>query len=185
MTRFNNKLNGKRARHSRRGFSLIEISVATTLVVMLAMLLSAAWTMLGKPMIQTVALCTIAQEADVALAYLASDLGGCPPAAAAGDKKSSQFVAWSVPNDNEFLLCFDSATDPNGLADWAAPDHVISYQILNNALVRYDDATGESSVVAQDVQRMNVEIVDDVLQLTLTFNRRDVTQTYNLVAGKP
>jgi prepilin-type N-terminal cleavage/methylation domain-containing protein len=170
---------------SRRGFSLIEISVATTLVVMLAMLLSAAWTMLGKPMIQTVALCTIAQEADIALTYLSSDLGGCPPTGPAGDKKSSQFVAWSVPNDNELLLCFDSPTDPNGLAEWAAPDHIIGYQLLNNALVRYDDATGESTVIAQDVQSMNVEIVDDVLQLTLTFKRRDVTQTYNLVAGKP
>jgi prepilin-type N-terminal cleavage/methylation domain-containing protein len=170
---------------SRRGFSLIEISIATTLVVMLAMLLSAAWTMLGKPMIQTVALCTIAQEADVALAYLSSDLGGCPPNGPAGDKTAGQLVAWSVPSDNEFVLCFDSPTDPNGLADWAAPDHIIGYQILNNALVRYDDATGESTVIAKDVLSMYVELVDDALTLSLTFNRRDVTQTYNLIAGKP
>ncbi len=97
---------------------MVEVSISTGLVVMLSMLLSNAWIALGRPLLQTAGRCRIAQEADLAIACLTLDLGGCLPEGGGGVKLASQFVGWSYPGNTELMLCFDSGTDPNGVADW-------------------------------------------------------------------
>ncbi|HWA98135.1 MAG TPA: hypothetical protein VG713_06565 [Pirellulales bacterium] len=159
--------------------------MATTLIVMLAVLLSNAWLWLGRPMVQTVHRCRIAQEADIALAYLTSDLGGCPAESYAGYKLAGQFVGWTAPGNGEFLLCFDSTDNPNGLADWGAPDQVIMYQLVGNALVRWNQTNGNETVVAQNVESLIAETSGDTLELILTFACQGITQTYTLVAQRP
>jgi type II secretory pathway component PulJ len=174
-----------RSRAARRGFSLVEISVATGLLVMLSILLSNIWLLMGRPMLQTIYLCRIAQEADVALAYLSTDLGACPPDSATGTKLAGQFVGWVAPSETEFMLCFDSSSDPNGLPEWNTPDQVIGYSLVDGTLVRYNASTGDESAVARDVQAFDVQIDGDTLELTITFAHRGVSRTYSLIAGKP
>jgi len=164
---------------------LIEVTISTTLVVMLSMLLSNAWTGLGRPLLKNAARCRIAQEADLALACLARDLGGTLPEGASGGKPSSQFVGWTHPGGNDLLLCFDSKSTPNGVADWAAPDTVIFYSVVANALVRSNELTGTDYVAAQNLESLNIQDLGGDLQITLAFAYRGVSLTYTLVAKKP
>jgi hypothetical protein len=116
---------------------------------------------------------------------LASDLGGCLPEGSTGVKQASQFVGWSAPTESAFWLCFDSATTPNGLADWAAPDQVVVYQVSNGALLRWNQMTGDEIVVAQNVASLDVQGAGTTLELTLSLAHQGVTQTYTLIAEQP
>lgn len=170
---------------NRRGFSLVEVTVSTCLVVILTTLLSNAWSWLGRPLVQSTARCRIAQEADLALACLSRDLGGCLPEGSTGQQGANQFVGWTWPGNVELMLCFDSNTAPNALPEWAAPDTVVVYQLVNGALVRSNLANGVEYVAARNVDSFFVEGVGADLQITLTFAYRGITTTYTMIAKSP
>jgi prepilin-type N-terminal cleavage/methylation domain-containing protein len=169
----------------RRGFSLVEVMVSTGLVVMLSVLLSNAWTWLGRPLLQTAARCSIAREADLALDCLARDLGGSLPESISGVLMADQFVGWAYPDGNALQLCFDSSSNPNGVADWAVPDTVILYQVTGNSLIRSNQLTGVDYVVAQNVASLNVQDPSGDLEIVLSFAYRGVSLSYTLVAKHP
>ncbi len=171
--------------HSRRGFSLVEVSVSTFLVVLLTTLLSNAWIWLGRPLVQSAGRCRIAQEADLALACLSRDLGGCLPEGTTGLQGANQFVGWTCPGGVELMLCFDSSTAPNGLPDWAGPDTVVVYQLANGALVRSNLSTGVDYVAAQNVDSLSVATVGTDMEITLTFAYRGSTAAYTMIAKSP
>jgi hypothetical protein len=178
-----NKIHCRR-RH-RRAFSMVEVTISTGLVVMLSMLLSNAWIGLGRPLLQNAARCHIAQEADLALACLSLDLGGCLPEGTAGVKLANQFVGWTYPDNAELMLCFDSATDPNSVADWGLPDTVVVYAVVGNTLVRSNQATGVEYVAAQNVSGLTVEDQSGDLRILLSFSYRGISQTYTMIAKRP
>jgi prepilin-type N-terminal cleavage/methylation domain-containing protein len=62
---------------SRKGFTIIEMSVATGLMALLALVLSFGWQSLGRATVDLIARTQIAQEMDFAAAMLSRDLGGC------------------------------------------------------------------------------------------------------------
>lgn len=172
-------------RRSRRGLSLVEVSVSTGLVVLLSMLVSNAWIGLGRPLLRTAERCRIAQEADLALASLARDLGGALPEGSSGGKAAGQFVGWLHPAGAALLLCFDSPTSPNGSPDWGLPDTVVSYEVIGTSLVRTNQATGVEFVAAENVESLIVQDAGTDFQITLTFEYRGTQQSYNLIAKKP
>jgi prepilin-type N-terminal cleavage/methylation domain-containing protein len=60
-----------------RGFTIIEMSVATGLMALLALVLSFGWQSLGRATVDLIARTQIAQEMDFTVAALSHDLGGC------------------------------------------------------------------------------------------------------------
>ncbi len=174
-------------RAGRRGFSVIEFSVASGMLVALAMLLMNAWTGLARPFFETIFQCRLALEADLALAALARDLGGSlsDTAGRDGSKASYQFVGWTTPGGSQLWLCFDEATNPDGIADWGPPDTVISYEVVSNTLVRSNQNAGTSFVVANDVSSLELQNQGGAVQITLTFQYRDVSNSYTLIANSP
>jgi type II secretory pathway component PulJ len=179
--------NVKFRRSGRRGFSLVEVSVASGLLVALTMLLAEAWSGMARPLLQTAFRCRLNQEADLALAALARDLGGSlsDNAGRLGSKLSSQFVGWTEPAGTQLWLCFDGGTSPNGLPDWAPPDTVISYEVVANSLVRADQTGSGAFVVARYVSDMQLRDLGTELQIAISFQYRDISQTYTLVAKRP
>ena len=107
------------------------------------------------------------------------------PEEGAGGKTSGLFVGWAHPGGVELLICFDSNTAPNGLADWVPPDVVVEYLLFNNSLVCINQATGDEYVAAQNVSGLDVQDLGGELQITLTFAYRGVFQTYTLLAKTP
>jgi prepilin-type N-terminal cleavage/methylation domain-containing protein len=170
-----------------RGFTLIEVSIVSILMAMLALLLAETWSGLGRPLVETAARSRLTQEANLALAALARDLGGClsDNAGRAGRKSVYAFVGRMQPGGTQLWLCFDGGANPNGTADWAAPDTVISYEVDNARLVRLNQTAGTSFVVAQNVGSFLVENLGSECQITVTFVYRNYSQTYQLIAQDP
>ena len=64
------------ARYRRKGFSVIEMSVATGLLALLSLIISESWHGLGKATVDLIVRAQIAQEMDFVAAALSRDLGG-------------------------------------------------------------------------------------------------------------
>jgi type II secretory pathway pseudopilin PulG len=61
----------------RNAFTMIEMSVATGMMALLALLVSYSWQSLGKATVNLIARVQITQEMDFAVAAISHDLGGC------------------------------------------------------------------------------------------------------------
>jgi prepilin-type N-terminal cleavage/methylation domain-containing protein len=170
-----------------RGFTLVEVTVVSGLMAVLALLLSAVWAGFGRPATETIARCRVAQEMNLAVDSLARDLAGslAGNAGRVGRKRDSQFVGWMLPGNSQLWLCFDGGTAPNGIADWAPPDSVIVYMVEGNALVRWDQTANTSFTVARQIDSMQLGMQGDELQIQLTFSYRNVTRTCTLLARTP
>jgi prepilin-type N-terminal cleavage/methylation domain-containing protein len=168
----------------RRGFTLVEVLAVSTLMAFLAVLVSAAWSTLGRPTVDMIARGRIAQEANLAAASFCRDLAGSLADAGGrlGTKVQGRYVGRLIPGGTQLWLCFDGGPSPNGLADWGPPDAVIVYEVIANQLIRSDQSTNTSYVVAQYVSAMQVQDLGDRVEIQLTFTYRNVTQTYSVIA---
>jgi prepilin-type N-terminal cleavage/methylation domain-containing protein len=169
------------------GFTLVEVLIVSVLMAFLAMLLAETWSGLGRPFVEMSVRSRLASEASHARAALARDLGGCLSnnAGRIGGKLDAAFVGRLQPGGSQLWLCFDGGATPNGTADWAAPDTVISYEVDGTALVRRDQTAGTSFIVAQNVGSFIVEDLGAECQITLTFVYRNTSQTYLMIAQNP
>jgi type II secretory pathway component PulJ len=172
----------------RHGSTLLEVMLVSILMSLLVILVSEVWAAFGRPAADIVARCQVAQEARLAAASLADDLGGCLANGEGrlGDKRSYQFVGRLQPANSQLWLCFDGGSNPNGIADWAPPDTVIVYEVQGNNLLRWDQSSGQSFAVARHVSKLEVQdLGGGQLQIQLTFAYRNITQTYTLIARDP
>jgi type II secretory pathway component PulJ len=166
------------------GFTLIEVLFASGIMSLLVLLLSAAWSGLGRPSADAVARLRVAEEANLAAQSLARDFSGNLGEQTIGGKKLGRIVGRMVVAGPQLRLCFDG--DPvNGAADWAAPDTVITYEVLGNRLVRANLSTGTAFTVATNVDQVQLTAQPDGVRLDLTFSYRNVTRTYTIIAQDP
>lgn len=171
----------------RTGFTLAEVMIVSGLMTMLAMLLSATWSVLGKPLIDASTQARVAHEANLAVAALARDFGGSLSGNAGriGQIKHGKLVGRMQVANSVVRLCFDSLSTPNEIADWDAPDAVISYEVLDGNLVRWDEQAGTTFVVARHVTDFAVLEQGVGVQIRLTFTHRHVTRSYTLIGLDP
>jgi hypothetical protein len=88
------------ANRSPKGFTVIEVTVASWLMVVLAVVLSLAWVSVGRGTVDVIARAQLAQEMDFAVAALSRDLGGCV-VNSTGQLATTAFPVSSVtPNPN-------------------------------------------------------------------------------------
>lgn len=167
----------------RGGFTLMEVTVVSGLMVFLTVLLSSAWSGIGKTTVDLVARGQIAQEMDIATAFLGRDFGGSLPTPAGslqGTRQAGKLLAWrrslTAPTVLEF--CYDSGSNPNGAADWLnfdSSDTVIQYSWDQNthALIRTQLRTGTTPrafTVARNVDSLDFTLDGDgTLHVTLTL----------------
>ena len=124
----------------------------------------------------------------MAVAALSNDLGGylADSPGRLGGKTLWPFVGRMEPTGNQLWLCFDGGASPNGTANWASPDAVVTYELQGTQLVRMNQLTGATFIVANDLQSMSVQdLGGGLFQIKLTFSYRDVTQTFTLQARDP
>jgi hypothetical protein len=89
------------------------------------------------------------------------------------------------PGNAQLWLCFDGGNPPNGVADWGPPDTVIVYAVQGDSLIRQDQNSNTTFVVARYVTQFSVRDLGDRVLIQLTFAYRSVTRTYTLVARDP
>jgi Tfp pilus assembly protein FimT len=166
-----------------RGFSLIEMTVATSLTVLISMMLASSWVMLNRPTSSLVAWGQLFQEMDIAVTSLTRDLGGSLSDYANADGKPIQkgqgiLLACRKTNDlagDHLQLCYEGPI-PNNVADWdmVTGDTVIDYYLdgETSTLIRKNLKNNNVFHVAGNVAAMTV--VDDPnnsnnLRIELTF----------------
>jgi type II secretory pathway component PulJ len=171
-------------RRGALGFTLIELMIVCAMTTLLAVLFSSAWAGLGRPSVDAIARSQIAEEAQVAAASLAADLGGSLPGGTLGAEVAGRMVGWMVVGGSELWICFDGG-GLNGIADWGDPDVVITYTVEDGRLVRTNQAAGTTFVVASRVSGMRVSELGSGVQFDLGFAFRDFAQTYTLVTQDP
>ena len=135
----------------RRAFTLVEVMVASALTLVLALILSACWVSLGRPLAGMIGRGRLVEEIDLANTSLARDLGGylANDAGRLGDKTQGPLIGWMQPLPNQLWLCFDGGPQPNGVAHWGPPDTVIIYRLDGDQLVRYDQTANTTFTVAR------------------------------------
>lgn len=171
----------------RRGFSLIELCVASGLTAMLGGLMISAWSTFGKPATDVIIRSTIATEIEAVSAALADDLGGGlhTEAGRTGPKENGQLVGWMAPSGTEIWLCFDGGESPNSAADWQSPDTIVSYSLIGGNLVRWDQTADVSNIVGRHVETFSALLQSDRLRIDLGFLHRSVRRSISLEAIKP
>jgi type II secretory pathway pseudopilin PulG len=168
----------------RRGFTLMEATIVSALMIFLAVVLSSAWSGFGRPLVDAVARSRVAQEASLAIASLARDWGG-NTIDATGGQGQGRLVGRTIVSGSELWLCFDGGASPDGLPDWAPPDTVIIYDVQANKLVRSNQNAGTTFTVATDVQSLALTDLGNGVQIQLNLSFRAINRTYTMIAKDP
>jgi len=173
--------------NQRRGFTLIEITVSSILLALLVVLMGKIWYGMLRPTSYMAARARLDEEAALAAAALARDLGGyySDPAGRLGTQNLYKFVGRMQVSNKQLWLCYDAGNPPNGTADWTSPDIVIDYELDGTSLIRRNQSTNSTFVVAQYVQNLDFLNLGDRVQIQITFSYRGITQTYTVVARDP
>lgn len=173
----------------RKGFSLVEVTVVSVLMVVLAVLLSSAWVGVGRTAAGLIGRGQLVQERDLAIAAFSRDLGGClvDPNAQIGEKIDGRWLKWYLPSNQELKLYYDGGTDLNG--DPLA-NTVVHYMVESGLLKRKTTVNGGTPTeftVARNVYSMTVASDPDnqAVNVVLCFKYRTLTLTCDLTAKQP
>lgn len=177
----------KKRNISKRGLTLLEVTIVSGLMSFLAIMLSTTWIGIGRPTVDVVIRSGIFQEMDTAVSALSRDLGGSlgGPEGRLGDKTKNRWVGWMKPADGQLWLCYDGGTDPNGEPDWGTPDTVIVYQIESNSLIRRNQNTDSTFIVADKLTDFAISEEGNAIDITLTFQNRDISRSCSLMVRTP
>jgi prepilin-type N-terminal cleavage/methylation domain-containing protein len=177
-----------RVRRHCRAFTLVEVTIVSTLMALLAAMLSSAWSGIGRPAAELIVRGRLYQEMDIAAASLTHDLAGslANPEGRLGGKTQGRWLAWSQPTPGQLWLCYDGGSNPDALPDWGSPDTVITYLVTANMLKRIDQSAGTTFNVARYVDNMQITADGtDGVRIELTFKFRNLTRTCTLIARIP
>ncbi len=184
-----------------RGFTIMEMVVATFLAALLALLLATAAATFVRPAGEVDGRTRLALEASMAAEALARDLGGylADNSGNPGNLTQYQFSKTSswIPANGSLVLNYQGGTPP-------VPASVsVTYLLQNNALVRTGSYPVQSVVVASHVTGFNASLCNPdgtpnsatgtcvMIQITLTYpdppsNRLpSFSATYVLIGVQP
>ena len=121
----------------RKAFSLVELTVVSSMMVVLAVLLSSAWVGVGRTAAGLIGRSLLVQERDLAVAAFSRDLGGCSlePAVAGGEKLNGRWLKWECPNNDllpsnqDLKLYYDGGADAGGMP---LADTVVRYFVCSD-----------------------------------------------------
>jgi hypothetical protein len=163
--------------------------VVSFLTVVLASILSSVWRGLCLPTMEAAARCRLSLEASLATAALARDLGGAipEPSGELGSTTDGRLVGRDTPASDHLRLCFHGGTSTDLTPQWAAPDIVVSYQLVGDQLIRTNGSTGVAIVVARELSSFQVAPLADGsgVSIQMTFALRGLSLTYQLAALDP
>jgi prepilin-type N-terminal cleavage/methylation domain-containing protein len=175
-------------RSRRRGFSMMEMIVASMLAALLGILLAQASVTFGRPALEVEARARITQESILAAQSLACDFGGfvADSPGRTGTLSQYQFAdpPWDVsqgtPPGTVLLLNFQGLSPADPI--------VITYQLQGNLLVRSNSSTGVTTTIANYVTGFTALQDPDnasYVQISITIAFRYFSATYTLIGVPP
>lgn len=174
----------------RRGFTVVEMTVASGLTALLAVMLATTWVALGRPTSDLIAWGQLFQEMNIAVETISRDLGGSlpdynnPGGPLGGKADGCLIMCQKCPNPptnsavDHLQLWFSTGTTTH--ANWLQPipdGTVIDYYVDTNShtIVRSNYTppganTPKSLAVASNVESMTVDPSSDGSTLKVTLN---------------
>ncbi|QDT13320.1 prepilin-type N-terminal cleavage/methylation domain-containing protein [Stieleria marina] len=171
----------KRTRSSRRGFSLLEITIASIISAILVLMASGVAVDISRHMAANIVETQVTAEARLAIESFRRDFAGASPDDLTGDRMEWRLVGRMIPNSQELRLCFDA--DQNATADWVAPDRVIIYSLWDGQLIRSDATTGNTYTVARWVNDIDFNVGVNEIIITIDFEAGNFTETYTFATS--
>ena len=168
----------------RRGFTIVEVTVATFLTVLLSLILATGWRTFAVPAMTASAVCRLAMEARLATNSIAYDVSGClppyciapatdPPASTSnpvsvGDGVLTAVTAVGVLVSSDPVNTYDTLNLQYSVNN--VPFNV-QYRQNGTQLLRTPDG-GPSIVVANDLTAFKVDAVTAYpwIRITMQFN---------------
>jgi prepilin-type N-terminal cleavage/methylation domain-containing protein len=132
-------LRGKAA----KGFTLLELLVVSILMVIVVLITAQFWMWFSPSLNEMIGRWHLLREGRLITQNFAADFGSTVGATPVGEDR--------------IVLCKDSGPNPNGTADWAAPDVLVDYYFSGGKLQRNDISTGADFAVADNVSAFTVE----------------------------
>jgi type II secretory pathway component PulJ len=174
MTRIRTQLRSR----TRRGISLLEVTIGTMLASMIAIMAAGVSVDVTRHMADNIAETKIAGEARLAIEALRRDFSGSSLDETAGDPATWRLVGRMIPTANELRLCFDANRDAS--ADWIAPDRVVTYTQVGDRLVRSDQVSGNSYTVARYVDDVQFIAAGGKITVLIDFAFASTTESYTI-----
>jgi len=148
-----------------KGFTLLELLVVSILTTIVVLITAQFWMWFSPSLNDLIARWHLLREGRIATQILAADFGSTVGATPVGEDR--------------IILCKDSGNNPNGIADWAAPDVLVDYYLSGGTLVRSDSA-GAEFAVADGISAFTVESVPPA-SIRMTLDMQCSTASHQLV----
>lgn len=171
----------RRSSSVRRGFSLLEVTVASMMAAAIVVLAASVAVDMARGMAGNIVETQVAAEARLAIESIRRDFSGTCPEEHTGDRDQWRLVGRLIPSPTELRLCFDA--DKDASADWIAPDRVVTYSLSNNQLVRTDALSGAQYTVARHVDDVEFVLGGDEITISLDFVAGDFATTYTFLVS--
>ena len=174
-------------RRIRPGFTMTEMIIVSILMSLLSILIGSVWMSLGRAAWETIHRTRLTEEAELVASALATDLAGFLPEASVATSPRDRYrlVGRGQPGGHSLWLCFDGDDPADGLASWASPDVVIAYTLSGDRLVRSNEHTSGTTVLANHVTGFSVTDLGTAVQIDLDLSSRGFTSTYRFIAQDP
>jgi hypothetical protein len=194
-------------KRDRCGFTLVEVTVVSGLMVLLALLLASLWRGMGRSATDLIGRSQLVQERDLALVSFCRDLeGNIGDPDRRGCLQKGQWIAWDAPanavfaTESDLRLLFDGRSDPTTPISytWASPPNtIVRYLVaadpaastLTKVLVRrVNENSATDFIVAKHVSSMRVNGIagrPDAFNVVLCFNYQSLTLTCDFTVEMP
>ncbi len=145
------------------GFTILELLVVSILMVIVMMIITQFWRWVLPSITDMSARWQVLRENRITMQNLAFDFGSA--------------VGFVLVGTDRIMICQDRGDFPNGLADWADPDIIVDYSLVNNKLMRSDLSTGMEVTVADYISNFEVEQLSPTLvRITLELSCRNIVR---------
>ncbi len=168
-------------RGSRRGISLLEVTVGSLMAAGVAVMASGVAFDVSRHLAGNIAETQVAAEARLAIESFRRDFGGSLPETRSGERSQWRLVGRMVPSVDELRLCFDANHDAS--ADWIAPDRVITYSLQGDRLIRGDAISGNLYTVARHVNDIQFVVGGGEINIAIDFDFAGFSETYTFVTA--
>ncbi len=151
------------SRRPSRAFTLLELLVVATLMILVSMMTAQMWRHFSAQAANLDQRAGAAQELRFALEGIRQDMGP---------------VVWATPvSGDRLLICMET---PDGT------ERTVEYSVTNGHLLRYDQTSGTSTLVADHVSAFTAEnLTDTVLQLVVTITRGNTSRQATILWSRP
>ena len=154
----------------RKGFSLLEATIATMMAAMVSVMASSVAVDISRNFVEGIAEARLATEFRVLSQAMRRDFAGSLAELRQGPAKRWRLVGRQLVSPTELRLCFDAQLD--GSVNWAGSDRIITYFFDQDTqqLIRNDSGPATDFVMAENVSDADITIDSGEISLWIEFS---------------